>query len=142
VSYSSAINRVKNELDDRPAGFKVVMSSAYLYEAARHKNITPIHSDWLREAKGSPFASDLEALEALKPDELILTQFDYYRKYKHIVENAKSDPDLTDSQTENMARTPAPDSIPLLHRVVQHISWAPVVVKLSWRKEKKMTNDK
>ncbi len=133
VSYWSAIHRVSGELNHRPPGFKAVISSAYLYEAARHKNITWIHSDWLRKAKGSPYPSDLEAFEALKPDELILTQFDYNRRYRRMLEYAKSDPDLMRMDTEDTAKTRAPDSIPLLHRVVQHISWAPVIVKVEWR---------
>ena len=145
VSYSSAIHRVSDELGNRPAGYKAVISSAYLYEAVRHKKVTGIHSDWMQKAKGGVFATDLEAFEALKPDGLILTQFDYYRKYKQILESAKSDPSLAGMHIENLAKTPAPDSIPLLHRVVQHISWAPVVVELSWRKvndQGPMTNDK
>ncbi len=145
VSYASAIHRVSDELSNRPAGFKAIISSAYLYEAARHTNVTGIHSDWMQKAKGGSFTTDLEAFEALKPDGLVLTQFDYYRKYKQILENAKSDPNLAQMRIENLAKTPAPDSIPLLHRVVQHISWAPVVVELSWRKvndQGPMTNDK
>lgn len=132
VSYSKAIHRVSDELNHCAEGSKVVMSSAYLYEAGRHKNVMWIHSDWMRRAKGGPYATDLEAFEALKPNELILTQFDYFRRYDHIIEDAKSDPDVEAVHIENMARTPAPDSIPLLHQVLQHVSWAPVIVKVSW----------
>lgn len=133
VSYSTAIHRVADELEREPTGSKVMLSSAYLYEAARHKNGTWYHSDWLRKAKGGPFPSDFEAFEALKPDELILTQFDYYRRYKGILEIARVDPDLKSTFIEDMARVRAPDSIPLMHRVLQHISWAPVIVKIQWR---------
>lgn len=135
VSYPAAIHRVSHELDTRAPGVRMIMSSAFLYEAARHTNVTGIHCDWMQKAKGGPFATDLEAFETLKPDGLILTQFDYFRKYKHILESAKSDPSLAQMNIENLAKTRAPDSIPLMHRVVQHISWAPVVVELSWRKE-------
>lgn len=134
VSYSSAMHRVGDELNGCRPGVRMIISSAFLYEAARHKNVTGIHSDWMQKAKGGSFATDLEAFEALKPDGLILTQFDYYRKYERILESIKSEPGLAQMRIENLAKTKAPDSIPSMHRVVQHISWAPVVVELSWSK--------
>ncbi len=32
-----------------------------------------------------------------------------------------------------MARTRAPDSYEAIQKVVQHISWAPVIVNLTWQ---------
>jgi hypothetical protein len=36
-------------------------------------------------------------------------------------------------QVRNLAALRPPDAIPALQRVVQHISWAPVIVDLHWK---------
>jgi len=41
--------------------------------------------------------------------------------------------DLLQLEVTNTAQIPAPDSFPAIQKVVQHISWAPVVVTLQWR---------
>jgi hypothetical protein len=63
---------------------------------------------------------------------LILTQFDYYRRYQRTLDQLKSDPNLKDIQIVNTARIRPPDAFPSLQRVVQHVSWAPVIVNLFW----------
>jgi len=35
---------------------------------------------------------------------------------------------------DNLAHLPPPDASPKLRKVVQHISWAPVVVDFTWPK--------
>jgi hypothetical protein len=40
---------------------------------------------------------------------------------------------LVEFEISNAAQFPPPDSIPKLQKVVQHISWAPVVVTFSWK---------
>jgi hypothetical protein len=133
VGYPTAIHRTRQELDQQPPGSTVVLSSAYLYEAARHKKINWIHSDWMVRASHNGSTSDLQGLVALKPGELILTQFDYFRRYQSVLAQLKSDPHIKEIRVVNTARTPAPDSFKRLQKVVQHISWAPVVVNLSWK---------
>jgi hypothetical protein len=133
ISYSAAIERVRHELENRPAGSCEVLSCAYLYEAARHTNVHSLHSDWLMPARHSGPNLDLEGLRKWKPAQLILTQFDYYRRYQPVLQELSLDPQLQHEQIENTARTPAPDSFPRLQRVVQNISWAPVIVNLDWR---------
>ncbi len=132
VGYPTAIHRVDQELSTVPAGDAVVVSSAFLYEAANHTGLTLIHSDWMQKAKADPPISDLQSLLALKPGKLILTQFDYYRRYESTLDHLKSDPALKDMQIVNTARVRPPDAFPSLQRVVQHISWAPIIVNLSW----------
>ncbi len=63
---------------------------------------------------------------------LILTQFDYYRRYQPLLAQLKTRPGLAQLQIVNTAKLPAPDSIRPLQKVLQHISWAPVVVRVSW----------
>jgi hypothetical protein len=134
VSYSAAIQRVRQELEKQPTNSTVVLSSAYLYEAARHTNVRWLHCDWLVEAKrNEQLTGDLRGLMRQKPARLILTQFDYYRRYKQVLEQAKTDPNIGDIRIEDTAKMPTPDSFPRFQRVVQHISWAPVVIELTWK---------
>ena len=132
VGYPTAIHRVEQELSTVTPGAGVVLSSAFLYEAAKHNDLTLVHSDWMQKAKSNPPISDLQALLVLKPGKLILTQFDYYRRYQRTLDQLKSDPSLKQIQIVNTARVRPPDAFPPLQRVVQHVSWAPVVVNLFW----------
>lgn len=133
VSYSAAMQRVEQELAACPPQSKVVLSSAFLYGAYGHKELELIHSDWLTRAGGDSLVSDSRGLVALKPVKIILTQYDYYRRYQNVLEHMKNDSALKEIQITNLAHTPTPDSIPSLQRVVQHISWAPVIVNLTWQ---------
>jgi len=134
VGYFDAIHRVRQELQRQPAGAPVALSSAYLYEAAQHTNVRWLHPDWLVEAvRRDQLDADVDALTLRKPREMILTQFDFYRRWQRAFERVKDDPRVARIHIENTARTPAPDSIPSLQRVVQQISWAPVIVQLEWK---------
>jgi hypothetical protein len=133
VNYPAAMQRLEQELANHPAQSKIVMSSALLYGASTHKELHLIHSDWMTRAGGDSLVSDSQALLALKPEKLVLTQYDYYRRFEAVLERVKDDPSLKDMQVTNLAHTPTPDSIPALQKVVQHISWAPVIVNLYWR---------
>jgi hypothetical protein len=77
--------------------------------------------------------SDLQGLRNLRPTELILTQFDYYRRFEGVLADLKSDPGIRLVRIENPARVPAPESFERLRRVIQHVSWAPVIVDLDWK---------
>ena len=133
AGYPSALQRVRSELNGCGPGNTVVLSAAYLYEAARHKELRWVHSDWMEPAQRHRPSADWEGLLALKPARLILTQFDYYRRYEPLLAQLKTQPALAQVQIVNTAKLPAPDSIRSLQKVLQHISWAPVVVTVSWR---------
>lgn len=133
VGYAAAVQRVETELAGEPPGYKVVMSSAFLYGAAKHGKLTLIHSDWMTPANGDSRVSDTEALLHLEPQKMILTQYDYYRRFEAVLDRVKTDPSLAAIQVANTARTKPPDAIQSLRQVVQHVSWAPVIVNLSWR---------
>ncbi len=131
VSYASAIGRVRAELKTVPTGAKVVLSSAYLYEAARYTKGFWIHEDYPTAPKsGESFA---DSLRRLRVRELILTQFDYYRRYESVLEELRTGGTPATITTFNTARVRSPDSYPRLRQVLQHISWAPVIVKLDWK---------
>lgn len=135
VSCTAALRRIDTELNGVRPGQTVVLSSAYLYEAARRGDLRWIHSDWLGPAKtGNPNA-DRDALLAVKPTRLILTQFDYYRRYKSVLASLKTQMPSVEFEVSNLARVPAPDSLPSFRRVVQHISWAPVIVRFHWAQD-------
>lgn len=128
-SYASARACVAGELDSVPPRANVVISSAYLYEADRHAGGRWIHEDYapLRE-EGENYPLALRHLRAAK---LVLTQFDYYRRYEQVLAELRAAGGVQITVT-NLARVRAPDSYPRLQKVLQHVSWAPVIVDLKW----------
>ncbi len=132
AGYPSALRHVRAELKSCAAGSTAVLSSAYLYEAARHSQLKCIHSDWMEPPERGRPSADWDGLTALKPARLILTQFDYYRRYQPLLQRLKTRADLAEVQIVNTARLPAPDSFPSLQKALQHISWAPVVATIRW----------
>jgi len=131
VSYTSAVQHVRNELRASSSGSTVALSSAYLYEAMRHTEIRAVHSDWLGKP-GDRTKDEREALVILKPSKLIITQFDYYRWYDRILTDLKTRPDLVTVNVSNTASVRPPDAFKPLQRIVQHVSWAPVIVRFTW----------
>jgi len=112
---------------------RAIVSSAFLYEAARLGVRQAIHSDWLRDHRVEAPDADVQALHRLRPAKLVLTQFDFHRSYASTIEQLRQQPELVAVRVRDTAVVPTPDSIPSFRRVVQHISWAPVIVTLSWR---------
>jgi hypothetical protein len=132
MGYRESVELVQKQLDDTAPGSAVLLSSAYLYEGARHPGLRWIHADW----PGKPAHSTTwegDALMKLKPAKLVITQFDYYRRYEVVLAHLQAQPALVEIKLRNTAKIPSPDSIKSFRRVVQHISWAPVVVEFSWR---------
>jgi hypothetical protein len=132
VSYSSATQMIEHQLAALPPGSTVVISSPFLYGAAKHSELSLVHSDWTGKARANPPLTDLDALKALQPREMILSQFDYYRRYQPVLDALKMEPGLCEVSITNTAHLLPPDAYPPLRRVVQHISWAPVIVNLTW----------
>jgi hypothetical protein len=134
VSYRAAREIVDLELDaSSHANSKtVILSAAYLYAAANHTNLNLIHSDYVVRPRGKATESDLTGLLALKPSRLVLTQFDYYRRYEAVLEQLRGAHPEVEVRIRNHAQVAAPDASPSSRKVVQHISWAPVVVEFSW----------
>lgn len=131
VSHSEALAQIRTDVTKLPAGTTVIASAAYLYELARHNNLVIVHNDWAAAPGGSMW--EYRAFGKLRPTRIILTQFDYYRRFGAVVEQLKSHPDLASLRVNNAARVPTPDSIPKFSRLVQHVAWAPVIVELDWR---------
>ena len=129
VSRAAALQRVGDELDTAPANSNVLLSTAYLYEADRHSGGNWIHEDYAPtcEAKET-FPQALRRLHAAK---LVLTQFDYFRRYRAVVDQLKAAGGVQITIT-NLARVRAPDSYAAWQQVLQHVAWAPVIVNLEW----------
>jgi hypothetical protein len=115
------------------SGEHVILSSAFLYDAARLGVRDAIHSDWPYDRRFYTLDADFQALVRLRPPKLVLTQFDFHRSYVRVVEQLRQHPELVSVRVRDTAGIRTPDSIPSLQRVVQHISWAPVIVDLSWK---------
>ena len=111
----------------------VLVSSAFLYCAAELGVKNPVHSDWYFDHANWTNNAELAALTRLQPPKLVLTQFDYYRNFVTLLEQLRQHPELVEIHVRDLAAVRPPDAIPALQRVVQHISWAPVIVDLSWK---------
>ncbi len=133
MGRSNALGVVSRELAALADASTAGVSSAYLYDVwPEARRLRLRHSDWLGPAvKGDPDV-DVKALRSVKPAKLILTQFDYYRRYVSVLAQLQSTPDQVTVRVENWARAQPPDASPRWQRVVQHVSWSPVVVTLDW----------
>ena len=134
-SYQSARATVQAELEpyttsDRP----VLVSSAFLYQAANMRVKNPINSDWYFDHAHWTTNVMRDALIQLQPQKLVLTQFDYYRGFLEPVSELQQQPEFVEIRVRNLAALRVPDASRSLQRVVQNISWAPVIVDLDWKK--------
>ena len=123
---------VRSEL--RPfvaSGQPVLVSSAFLYCAADLGVKDAMSCDWYFDH--AQWGSQMESLIRLRPSRLVLTQFDYYRSFQAVLKELAQRPDLVEARVRDFARVRPPDAIPALQRVLQHISWAPVIVDLEWK---------
>jgi hypothetical protein len=115
----------------------VLVSSAYLYQAADMGVKNPVHSDWYFDHANWTNNVQMAALSRLRPPKLVLTQFDYYRgfasKDNPVLDQLRQHPEMVEIRVRNLAAVPVPDAFPSLQKVVQHISWAPVIVDLNWK---------
>jgi len=111
----------------------VIISSAYLYQAFNVGTQRPIHYDWFYNHATAATQSDLAKLIVLRPSKLILTQFDYYRSGAELLDRLRRSSAAVEVHVRDQALVRPPDAIPSLQRVVQHISWAPVIVDLEWK---------
>jgi len=111
----------------------VVLSSAFLYRAADLGVKSPINGEWYFDHAHWTNQAQIAGLIRCQPPKLVLTQFDYYRGFKLVLEQLRQRPELVEVQVRNLAALRPPDAIPALQRVVQHISWAPVIVDLHWK---------
>ncbi len=111
----------------------VVISSAYLYSAMELGVKHPIHCDWYYDRGLHGPDLDFQGMVRLRPSKLVLTQFDYYRAFTDILNELRQHPELVTVQVRDETAVRTPDSMPAMQRVVQHISWAPVIVDLEWK---------
>jgi len=134
VNYQRAQTIVRRELEPFvKVEAPVSVSSAFLYEAASLGVARAVHSDWGYDRRGQAAGSELSLLKKLRPAKLVLTQFDYYRVHAPIIEELGRHPELGSSRVRNTASLPAPDSFPSLQRILQQVSWAPVIVDFTWK---------
>jgi hypothetical protein len=132
VGYANALTRLNSELDQTHSGQTVIVSAAYLYETAKRTNLFWVHSDWPAVPRAEA-GWEAQAILKLKPAKIIVTQFDYYRRYAQVFGDLNRSAELAAVQVSDTARVPPPDAFPKWQRVIQHVSWAPVIVDLKWR---------
>ncbi|HTL18883.1 MAG TPA: hypothetical protein VL793_16720 [Patescibacteria group bacterium] len=134
ISYRRSCEIVRQELQPvANTQTPVILSSAFLYAAAELGVTNALHADWVHDHRRMGPDPDLDALQKLRSPKLILTQFDFYRNYPRTIERLCQHPELVLVRVRDTTRTRTPDSIPRFQRVLQHVSWAPVIVELDWR---------
>jgi hypothetical protein len=134
-SYQSAQTTLRKELEPFVISDQTVLvSSAFLYGAADMGVKNAINCDWYFDHAHWTNNAQIEGLMRLQPPKMVLTQFDYYRSFVIPLEQLRQRPDLVEIRVRDLAAVPVPDANPSLQRVVQHISWAPVIVDLDWKK--------
>ena len=111
----------------------VVISSPYLYGATDMGVRHPVHSDWFYDRALTTPNADLDGFMRLRPAKLVVSQFDYYRSFEPLLAELRLRPELVEIHVRDLAAVRTPDSMPAMQRVVQHISWAPVIVDLDWK---------
>ncbi|HUC83796.1 MAG TPA: hypothetical protein VL970_01280 [Candidatus Acidoferrales bacterium] len=137
-SYQDTQAVLRQELQPFTASSQpVVISSAFLYTAVAMGVKNPVHSDWYFDHAHWSEGARADALERLRPPRLVLTQFDYYRDFTSpdapVLEELAQHPDQVEIQIRNLAAVRPPDAIPWLQRLIQHVSWGPVIVDLNWK---------
>jgi hypothetical protein len=133
MDQKTAINIVRAQTASLPAHSTVVASSAYLYEVARRADTRFIHADWVGLKDEWTPGYGIKELGALRPERLILTQFDFYRRYDQVLAELRSETNLVLITVHNRSAATVPDSIFGMRRLVQHVSWNPVVIDFVWR---------
>ena len=135
VNYPAALQIVRSNLNSLPAGSTVVVSSAFLYESARHNDLISLHEDWLHPASTgvSDEEIDRQSLASIKPARMILVQYDFYRRFQGPLQSLQAHPDLVEVTIHNSAKVTPPDASKSLQRILQHIAWAPVIVDFKWK---------
>lgn len=133
-SYASTQQTLRYELEPfAKTNLPVVIGSQFLYGAQAMGVLNPIHSDWYFDrAQPNPDAN-FNGIVRLRPTKLVLSQFDYYRAFVPLLERLRQHPELVTVRVRDLAQVRPPDAIPAFSRVVQHVSWAPVIVDLDWK---------
>jgi hypothetical protein len=111
----------------------VFISSAFCYDAEKLRVRHPVLCDWYFNHATWTNNAQLNGLVRSRPAKLVLTQFDYYRSFERVLAQLRQHPELAAIRVRDLAEIKPPDAIPALSRVVQNISWAPVIVDLDWK---------
>jgi hypothetical protein len=115
----------------------VLVSSAYLYAAAGMRVRNAIDCEWYFDHAAWTNHAQLNGMIRLQPAKIVLTQFDYYRAYlapgAPILTELRQHPELVEIKVRDLAALPVPDASPGFQRILQNISWAPVIVDLTWK---------
>ena len=133
-SYRDTVAVLKKELEPYSKSEQpVLISSAFLYEAVAIGVKNPVHSDWYFDHTHWLSNPQIDALVKLRPAKMVLTQFDYYRGFAGLIDKLRNQPELAGLSVRDLAVVRPPDAIPSASRVVQHVSWAPVINDLEWK---------
>ena len=131
LSQAESERRVQQVIAATPRGDTMVFSAPFLYEANRHREVRSLHVDWLSSFRKP--VNLTQRLTEIRPVRLVLSQFDWYRSFESIVADLRRRTEVDTITVTNTAGRRPPDAFPKMQRILQHISWAPVIVELSWK---------
>jgi hypothetical protein len=132
-SYEAGMKLIREQAATLHGDQPVAASSAYLYELARVSPVDWLHADWLVRVGEGRADLTLESLVLARPQKVILTQFDYHRRYHSILVDLEHHPAVLKVGVRDYARVAPPDASPTWQKVVQHVSWAPVIADITWQ---------
>jgi hypothetical protein len=121
---SSASREIRRVLDGLPDGAEIIVSSPYLYDLAGQQRLKTFHADWI-----GPYGEP----GRVNPAVMVLTPYDYFRRFESELKEKDRRHHIARWEVLTMQRVPVPDQFPAYQRLVQHISWAPVIVQVEWR---------
>lgn len=124
VSRGEAEAIVRTTVQDLPDGSEALVSSAFLYAAADQARIRCRHSDWVG------ILGDRQ--RGFRPAALIVTRFEYHRRFEAELAALTATGRLRVAETTMVGTVTPPDASPRWQRIAQHVSWAPVIVRLEW----------
>jgi hypothetical protein len=130
VSYTQATTRINQELDTLSAGEIIFASGAHLYGIANRTNITWLHANWPLPTNLANW--QITALEHHHPAKLILTPIDYYMTYEPALRQMQQTRSDVQIRIITLTKIPPPEATPLTGKLLQYLSWAPIIVDISW----------
>jgi hypothetical protein len=124
VSQGEAYERVRAEVERLPPGESAVISTAFLYAVAADTSRHYHHPDWMGGLGAAPTGTPARLM--------IFTGMDFHRRFARELAELGAAGRLRIVSVEEARQRPIPEDFPRFRRVVQHLSWAPVVVWLEY----------
>ncbi len=128
-------SEVMRLLREEPASHPIVISGTYGYASIRAPHPLVCSSDWI-EKRPTPWhqtheaLNRIEPLQIMRPALLILSPFDYHRRYRGMIDELERTG--VKAERGQLGTVTPPDALGWSRKLLPSLTWAPVVVRLSW----------